>query len=125
MANKKPVRGQCYENNFRYLMDRNSRGESLRTWRLCHGVAIGKGPISGVPFGHSWLEYKGENGPRVYDATYDKDVPTSIYYMTGEIGTVIKYTYDHACRMATRTGTYGPWHPAIQRASHKGRRRNG
>lgn len=121
----KPVRGRCYENSFRYMMGRIERGESLRGWRLCHGVAIGKGPIAGLPFGHSWLEYKDrERGPRVYDATYDRDVPLSIYYMTGEIGTVIKYTYEHARRMALRTGTYGPWHPAIQRAAHKGRRRS-
>jgi hypothetical protein len=121
---RKPIKGQCYENNFRHLMGRHERGESVRGWRLCHGLAIGKGPIEGVVFGHSWLEYNDrETGRRVLDASCGKDMSQAVYYMSGEIGTVIRYTYEYACRLAVRHGTYGPWHPAIQRAAHVTRRR--
>ncbi len=111
---RKPVKGQCYMNNFLYLLNRWEREESTRGWRLCHGVATGSGPIAGVRFGHSWLEH----GTFVYDASFDREMPKSLYYHVGEIGPVVRYTLARAKVLAFRYGTYGPWDMFVKNAAH-------
>lgn len=81
-------------------------------WRLCHGVAVGRGPIEGVRFGHAWVENERfviDNGGIVLRSTY---------YMTGQIrpAEVKRWTKHEATIEVLKQKYYGPWNQAIVEA---------
>lgn len=114
----RPKKGECYSNGFRAMMALRAVG-LVDGWRLCHGVATGSGPIHGVRFGHCWLEY----GEWVFDPTFKRAVPKSVYYLSGEVGPVFRYSMKKAGDLAMMAGDSGPWHPTIIAAAHAAARK--
>lgn len=98
--------GGCYEASGDYIMRLHLKRAS-EGFLLCHGTAIGHGPIKGVKFGHAWLEKKGmvldlSNG---HNIMLDKE----IYYKKGNIANVKKYTADETARIILKYEHWGPW----------------
>lgn len=79
--------------------------------RLCHGVAIGRGPLDNIPHWHCWLEKNGI----AYDNSNGSNVamPIELYYSVGNINAeyVHKYTRQQARDKMLETEHYGPWDP--------------
>lgn len=78
-------------------------------WKLAHGSPTGQGPISGIKFGHAWVENKDtvidpSNGGMV-------TLPKVAYYALGHIdpAEVKLFSPKEADAQAVRTGHYGPW----------------
>jgi len=98
--------GYCYKANADYLMkiyltDRNT------PIILCHGNALGQGPIDGKRHGHAWLEINNS----VMDFSNGRTVvmEKSKYYKIGYIKYVHRYTAKEAAIMLLKHQNYGPW----------------
>ena len=82
---------------------------------LCHGIAVGQGPIEGVRFAHAWNETQSgyvidqSNGNNVY-------MPKEQYYAIGQIdpSEVRYYNFEEVMMYAVEYGTYGPWDDIFQ-----------
>jgi len=96
--------GDCYEVHANLMIELKND-----EYTLCHGNAIGQGPISGIEHGHCWIEYRDlvldiSNGKAV---TYLK----SDYYLKGHINPekVKRYTWKEMAHHMIETEHYGPW----------------
>ena len=94
--------GNCYESASKIILEVNS-DDIL----LCHGTAIGQGPIEGIEHGHAWVEINGmvldySNGQKVI-------IPKDKYYDIGKIKNVVKYTRKDVIKNLCKFKTYGPW----------------
>jgi len=109
--------GDCFVTHAQFVLGLTFRSApDIDRWRLCHGIAIGQGPISGVEFAHCWLE-KGigdiysttvtdmSNGNDIYD------LPAVVYYSIGNIApsTVMRYTAEETRKNMLKHQHYGPW----------------
>lgn len=97
--------GNCYKAAATLLIDNRDL-----SFLLCHGDAIGTGPIKGIKFGHAWVETP--DGNLVFDFANGKQaiVPAAIYYKVGQITNVHRYTIKQAAKLIVEHAHYGPWH---------------
>ena len=75
------------------------------TWKLCHGMPLGTGPIAGIRYPHAWCERDGV----VWDPNHNVVVSAELYYAMGEIESVTEYTYNQMLDEARDSGNLGPW----------------
>jgi hypothetical protein len=95
--------GDCYVVAGHYALEHPLEEHA----HVCHGTAIGHGPIRGVRFGHAWIEV----GDVVIDQSNGNDavMPKSVYYEAGQIMDVHRYTCSEAIRMMAKHEHFGPW----------------
>ncbi len=74
---------------------------------LCHGTVTGRGKVSGIPFGHAWIEV----GDEVIDKSngLNARVHRDAYYALGQVWDVTRYTPAEARRLMGLTRHFGPW----------------
>jgi hypothetical protein len=116
--------GDCYEAAGKYMMDNCLGGCDLI---LIHGEVTGQGEISGIKYGHAWVE----DGNTVIDKSNGRNVTMAkmMYYVLGKIGqpdmsswgnpnaagpvmtggNVHKYTWEQARAKILDHGHWGPW----------------
>lgn len=101
--------GTCYQDALHYMMSKGKRGD--KSMLLCHGLVTGQGPISGIVYGHAWVE----KGGTVVDETVPITIDKRIYYAIGNIKekNVYRYTFDEMAKKVTEFGTYGPWEKTL------------
>ena len=119
--------GDCYEAAGKYMMD-NCQFEGCNL-TLVHGEVQGQGPLSGVRYGHAWVE----DGNMVIDRSNGRDLkmPKAIYYAIGAIaspdmskwgtpaglndpdlftgGNIHKYSWEDARTKILDSENWGPW----------------
>lgn len=97
--------GDCYQAagrlSHRFLGDKNAK--------LVHGMVHGQGKLSGIKYGHAWVEWK----DKVLDHSNGKkiELPKAIYYAMGNITPkdCIYYTPDDSIKWTMKTKHWGPW----------------
>ena len=102
--------GDCYEANGRYFMDHAVYRGSETGLRLVHGEVTGQGPLSGVSYGHAWVE----DGDDVIDVSNSRNVrmPKAVYYALGQIdrnANTHVYTPEQFRLKVTEYEHWGPW----------------
>lgn len=104
---KKTKEGDCYKANAEWMIE-NKPGDD---WFICHGEAIGQGPIKGVKFGHCWLE----NKDLVLDFSNGRQIviKKNQYYKIGKIKNVKRYKQEELMLNMFKTKKYGPWDESI------------
>lgn len=117
---KENQHGNCYEASLRCFQDNVFRkSPESKTMVLVHGIPTGQGAISGIKFGHAWVEYLFEmESVKDYElwividpANNISGIPREMYYKIGNINLseTVRYTYAEAKRMMSEHLTYGPW----------------
>lgn len=95
--------GDCYQAAGRLIIEYMSKG------RLVHGMVNGQGKLTGLKFGHAWIEA----GSKVYDHSNGKkkSMPKKVYYALGRINPNECKYYDgkKATKWMVKTGHWGPW----------------
>ena len=98
--------GDCYESAGRYFMDNYIKDSSLI---LVHGIVIGQGKISGVKYGHAWIE----RGDTVLDYSNGRnlELPKILYYSLGNIdeSKLFRYNGEKFADRILEHETWGPW----------------
>lgn len=91
-----------------FVEKQNYQGEPY----LVHAEVSGQGALSGVRFGHAWIE----DDLFVYDYSNNKEVvlPKELYYRIGEVDVTNpskyrRYDFDEAATKMLETGNYGCW----------------
>lgn len=85
--------------------------EFVGTPYVVHAEVEGQGAISGLRYGHAWVE----DDLNVYDYSNGREIvfPKQLYYMLGRVITekpkYFKYTFKEATRKMIDTGHYGCW----------------
>ena len=94
--------GDCYQAAGRLIM-RKMNG------KLVHGMVNGQGPLSGIRFGHAWVEV----GSKVLDHSNGKkrELPKKVYYALGRIKTnqCKYYNGTEATKCMVKSGHWGTW----------------
>jgi GNAT superfamily N-acetyltransferase len=79
---------------------------------VVHAEVLGQGAISGVRYGHAWVE----DDVNVYDFSNNRQIvfPKDLYYAIGNVKTdnplkYQKYTFEQARKKMLETGIYGCW----------------
>jgi hypothetical protein len=78
---------------------------------LIHAEVLGQGAISGIRYGHAWIE----DDLFVYDFSNGREIilPKTIYYEMGDVKFTppkyYKYTFKEAIDNMLKTGHYGSW----------------
>lgn len=103
---KENKHGDCYIANGKRFLDEYSTDEYL----LVHGEVSGKGPLSGMNFGHCWIE----NEDTVFDFSNGNEIiiPKIIYYGIGNIEWInnyCKYSLEEYMKKLKEHQTWGPW----------------
>ena len=95
--------GDCYQVAGRFIMDADDNH------RLVHGMVDGQGALSGIRFGHAWIEYKN----KVIDNSngHSIRVPKDLYYVIGNIKSseCKYYTPAQAMTFMVKKKHFGPW----------------
>ena len=94
--------GNCYQVAFNKFM------ENPHKYTLVHGIVTGQGPISGIQYGHAWVE----DGDTIIDMTlpaHMRNLPKALYYAIGHIDITRKYNANQVLEMLDKYETYGPW----------------
>jgi len=77
--------------------------------KLVHGMVNGQGPLKGIRFGHSWVEY----GDKVLDHSNGekREIPKSVYYALGKVNPEENkyYTPKEAIKWMMKSKHWGPW----------------
>lgn len=100
--------GNCFEANFKWLMNNRQHHKSAV---LCHGKVVGAvgSPVEGKVFSHAWIE----DGNLLIDTSNGKSIKImkDPVYSKGRIlaDTVIRYTYFEAANACLNDEHYGPW----------------
>ncbi len=111
------AKGDCYEAAARLQMK-----HSHEDCYLVHAEVIGQGELTGLPFGHAWVEC----GDTVYDYSNGRklEIPKQLYYLLGKVEEtrvwtdegvidrepkIFKYDIDEAATWMVRTMHWGPW----------------
>jgi len=102
--------GDCYEANGNYFMGQAVFPGSDKGLRLVHGEVTGQGPLSGVNYGHCWVE----DGNTVIDKSNGRNtrMPKDVYYALGQIDrndNIHKYTASEFRRRVAQYEHWGPW----------------
>lgn len=97
--------GDCYQAAFN-LATAGGKGLSLY-----HGTVTGQGALSGVPYGHAWVEREGSPFATVLDHSNGRELemPAPVYRAIGRARDLRRYSPEEARALALRTGHYGPW----------------
>jgi hypothetical protein len=103
------ARGNCYQAAAEWIVDCYMAGQDLADIRVCHGTALGQGPIAGIRFGHAWIEVDEDTVLEVANGAYD-EFDRAGYYALGRIRNVQRYDFEQARRAMLDHGVYGPWH---------------
>ncbi len=98
--------GDCYEANANYLMDVYLADQNTPIL-LCHGLAIGQGPIKGIKHGHCWLEIN--NMVMDFSNNHTITMSKEAYYKLGKIKYVHRYNAKETAKMLLKHQHYGPW----------------
>ena len=106
---KKKASGDCYQAAANYMMDQCLYGGNKHLV-LVHGEVCGQGPLSGVTYGHAWVE----DGDTVIDLSNGRNlrVLKVVYYAIGgvsHLNNTHRYTWDEAKVMLLTRKVYGPW----------------
>jgi len=98
--------GDCYEAAGRYIATADLGDDTMR---LCHGTAMGQGPIAGIRHGHAWIEL---NDILVLEVANGNHllIPRSVYYAMGEIENIVRYSPREAAEQMVQQEHWGPWH---------------
>lgn len=78
---------------------------------IVHAEVLGQGAISGLRYGHAWIE----DDFFVYDFSNDREIilPKQLYYQFGDVKQTApkyyKYTFKQAIDKMLETGHYGSW----------------
>ena len=103
---KKCQLGDCYCIAGHYLMDNGISNPNLV---MVHGEVSGQGQISGIRYGHAWIE----DGDMVIDNSNNRNlkIPKMIYYAIGNIEAdkTFRYNLEQMRRKVLDTGHWGPW----------------
>ena len=94
--------GNCYQAALHKFM------EDPQRYTLVHGVVTGQGAVSGIQYGHAWVE----DGDTIIDMTLPPQMqrlPKPAYYAIGHIKITRRYGPDDVLEMLDEYGTYGPW----------------
>ena len=98
-------KGDCYQAGGRLIM--NFFGD--KDHKLVHGMVNGQGPLSGIRFGHCWVESK----DTVLDHSNGKkrELPKQVYYSLGNIKAdeCYYYTPEEASKWMLKSKHWGPW----------------
>lgn len=90
---------------------RERKIEFIGTPYLVHAEVSGQGAISGLRYGHAWVE----DDLNVYDFSNGREIvfPKPIYYLLGNVKQqppkYYKYTFKEAIDKMLETGHYGSW----------------
>jgi len=95
--------GNCYQVALNTFMENPSK------YKLVHGIVTGQSAISGIQYGHAWVE----DGDMVIDNTVPIKIPKVVYYAIGNIEYVKSYNSTDVWKMLDKFGTYGPWDKKI------------
>jgi len=101
-------------------MNLKHSGKPLDEWRLVHGIVVGEGNLTGIEFGHSWMELGKEWEYRlVFDHSNNREISMSAmdYYSRGEIKpeNVRRYTIEEAMKFMRESEHFGPWDPFFRK----------
>jgi len=98
--------GDCYYVAGHYLMDNARNNPNLI---LVHGEVSGQKQISGIRYGHAWIE----DGDMIIDNSNGRNlkIPKMIYYSIGNIepDKTFRYNIEQMRRKILDTGHWGPW----------------
>jgi hypothetical protein len=105
--------GDCYEVAGKIAIDRKlpNNQKFNGTPYVVHAEVSGQGAISGIRYGHAWVE----DDLNVYDFSNGRAIvfPKQPYYIIGNVKTVkpkyYKYTFEQAIQKMLKTGHYGSW----------------
>ena len=109
--------GNCYEMAGNIAMGKSffregiSYPEFVGTPYVIHAEVSGQGAISGLRYGHAWVE----DDMFIYDFSNGRKIvfPKELYYAIGNVITkppkYYKYTFDEARKKMLETGHYGSW----------------
>lgn len=105
--------GDCYEVAGKIAIDRQlpNNQKFNGTPYVVHAEVSGQGAISGIRYGHAWVE----DDLNVYDFSNGRAIvfPKQPYYNIGNVKTVkpkyYKYTFEQAIQKMLKTGHYGSW----------------
>lgn len=96
--------GDCYEAGCRLILELDDF-----KYRLVHGMVNGQGKLSGLRFGHCWVE----TSKLVYDFSNGRElvIPKEEYYAIGRINPneCKYYTCDEAREWILKTQHWGAW----------------
>jgi hypothetical protein len=98
-------KGNCYEAAARLQM------ESKQDCFLVHAEVIGQGQLTGLPFGHAWVEC----GDMVYDYSNGRnlEIPKQLYYLLGKVEETRVWTdegvLDREPKIFRYNLDWGPW----------------
>ncbi len=97
-------KGDCYEVAGNAVFE-----DALPARRqIVHGTVSGQGHLTGVRFGHAWVEVD----DTVFDLSNGRAIimPRDEYYALGEISNPRRYTVAEARKLMLAHEHYGPWH---------------
>ena len=109
--------GNCYEMAGKMAMgimfaDKDMSYPDFKgTPYVVHAEVSGQGAISGLRYGHAWIE----DDMFIYDFSNGRKIvfPKELYYALGNVITkppkYYKYTFDEARKKMSETGHYGSW----------------
>jgi hypothetical protein len=120
---KKTDMGDCYFVAGRVALDNQFKNgekrEFIGTPYLVHAEVRGQGALTGIRYGHAWVE----DDVLVYDNSNNRTlvVPKQYYYMVGDIQTddpkkYRRYTFEEARNKMAETGNYGCWDIEVEYA---------
>ena len=95
--------GDCYKAAVNVLMQNTNDGV------LVHGMVDGQGKLTGIRFGHAWVEL--DNKVLDYSNGKKLTLPKKAYYSMGNVEPkeCKYYKYKEAATFMLDTGHYGPW----------------
>ena len=106
--------GDCYETAGKFALNeiKGLKGHDfVGTPYVVHAEVEGQGAISGIRYGHAWIE----DDVMVYDFSNGREIifPKVLYYHLGKViqeqPKYFKYTFEEATRKMLDTGHYGSW----------------
>ena len=106
--------GDCYETAGKIALGITkglNSNEFMGTPYVVHAEVMGQGAISGVRYGHAWVE----DDVFVYDFSNGRNIifPKEFYYQLGKViqkqPKYYKYTFSEARRKMLESGHYGSW----------------
>ena len=103
--------GDCYAVAGRFILN-ILWADDIDEYRLVHAMVTGRGPISGVRYGHAWIMKNND----VIDKANGLDlvIDSNVYHLLGNVNTnnsdeYKSYTVRDACDKMLETGNFGPW----------------
>ena len=103
------ARGDCFEVSGKVILNFHPEYPFKKGMKLVHGIVSGQGPLTGIRFGHAWIEHEGV----VLDISCGKErrMPQELYYALGKISHEGSFYYsrEQAREHVLKTEHWGPW----------------